>query len=238
MRTLCKGSCLASLILVPLMLAGCADNSTDSDDTYGSARFVHSAPSTELIDFTYLVYDSDAYADIATEVPYGEQRGYFVFITGSRTFRVYLSGTSLSVASVTMPLSQSTKHTIIACDLDAAVNPSLLAFADTTGSPGSGKVFLRFVHASADAPDLNILKADSTPLVTDLGRYQASGYVELDAGTYDFTATSSGTDAELLALDPLTLTSGLSYTVILSGSAYVLPGPELNAILYQETGVE
>jgi hypothetical protein len=238
MRTLCRGSSLASLILMALMLAGCASNSTDSDDTYGSARFIHSAPSTELIDFTYLVYDSDTYADIANQVPYGEQRGYFMFLTGSRTFRAYLSGTSLSAASVTVSLAEHQKYTVIACDLDAAINPSLLAYADTAGAPDSGKVFLRFIHASADAPILNVLKADDTPLVTDLERYQASGYVELDAGTYDFTATSSGTGAELLALDPLTLTSGLSYTVILSGSAYVLPGPVLNAIIYQETGVE
>ncbi len=238
MRTLCRGSSLASLILMALMLAGCASNSTDSDDTYGSARFIHSAPSTELIDFTYLVYDSDTYADIANQVPYGQQHGYFSFLTGSRIFRAYLSGTSLSAASVTVSLAEHQKYTVIACDLDAAINPSLLAFADTTGAPDSGKVFLRFVHVSADAPDLNILKADSTPLVTNLERYQASGYVELDAGTYDLTAASSGTDAQLLALDPLTLTSGLSYTVILSGSAYALPGPVLNAIIYQETGVE
>jgi hypothetical protein len=240
MKTLFWGGMIAGSILVTLALGGCDSNTTGSDEeyVYASVRFVHSAPSTELIDFAYLVYDSDYYADAATEVSYGEQNGYFAFVADSRTFRAYVSGSSLSAASITISLAENGKYTIIANDLEAAINPSLLAFADTTGAPDSGKVLLRFVHVSADAPNLDILKSDSNPLVTDLSRYQASGYVEIDAGTYEFTAVSSGTDTKLLTLDPMTLTSGVNYTIILSGSAYGLPGPQLNARIYQETSVE
>jgi len=238
MKTLVWVSITALSILGAWLLGGCDRKSTNSDDAYGSVRFIHSAPSTDLIDFTYLLYDSDQYGDIATEVGYGEQNGYFVFLSGTRTFRVYLSGTSLSIASVTTSVEENKKYTVITCDLEAAINPSLLVVADTTQAPESGKAFLRFIHASADAPDLDIRGSDGNPLVEDLGRYEASGYIELDAGTYEFTAVSSGTETELLGLVPLTLTSSISYTAILSGSAYGLPGAGLNAELYQEMGVQ
>jgi hypothetical protein len=240
MKRLSEGVSLASLILLVLVIAGCDDGSTGSDDdyVYASVRFIHSAPSTDMIDFAYMVYGENYYADAATEVSYGEQNGYFSFAAGSRSFRAYLSSTSISAASVTFTLAENGKYTVVANDLDAAINPELLAVADTTQLASEGKSFLRFLNVSADAPEMDIKRADNSLLVTGLGRYEASGYLELDAGTYQFTAFSSGTDLQLLALDPLTLTSTVSYTVILSGTAYALPGAQLNAKIYQETGVQ
>jgi hypothetical protein len=238
MKTFLRGDIAILFALCALVIGGCSRKSTNGDDTYGSVRFIHSAPSTDLIDFTYLLYDSDQYGDVATEVGCGEQNGYFVFLSGTRTFRVYLSGTSLSIASATTSVEENRKYTIIACDLDAAINPSLLAFADTTVAPSSGKAFLRFIHVSADAPDLDVQATGGALVVQDLGQYEASGYAQLDAGTYEFTVMSSSSQAQLLTLPLLTLTSGVSYSAILSGSIYGLPGAELNAKLYQETGVQ
>jgi hypothetical protein len=226
------------LMVMAVGFWGCGGDSTDSGTTYASVRFIHSSPSIDLMDFACLVQNEDYYYSIVEEVAYGEQHGYYSVVSGTRSFRVYTSGTSLSIASITFSSESGRKYTIIADDLDAAINPSLLAIADTTEAPESGKAFLRFVHVSADAPAMDIRKADSSLLVFDLERYQASGYVDLDAGTYDFLAFSSGTDSQILALPPLTLTSGISYTVLLSGSAYGLPGVALNAKIYQETGVE
>lgn len=239
MKTPGKWSRMVFVILLPLLFAGCSKNSTGSDEyVYASVRFIHLAPSTELIDWTYLVYDSEQYADLVTEVPYGEQNGYYAFVSGSRSFRAYLSGTSLSVANNTFSLADNGKYTVIANDLDAAIDPELLAFPDTTEVSASGKALLRFIHVSADAPDMDIIKTDQTRLVTDLEQHQASGYIELDPGTYQFTAVSSGTDYALLTLEPITLTSGVNYTVIFSGTVYGLPGVVLNGKIYQETGVQ
>ncbi len=238
MKTFLRADIAILFALCALVLGGCSRKSTNGDDTYGSVRVIHSAPSTDLVDFTYLLYDSNQFGDLATEVGYGEQRGYFAFLTGERAFRLYLSGTSLSIADVTFSVGENGKYTIIACDLDAAINPSLLAFADTTVAPGSGKAFLLFIHVSADAPDLDVQATGGALAVQDLGQYEASGYAQLDAGTYEFTVTSSGSQVQLLTLPLLTLTSGVSYSAILSGSIYGLPGAELNAKLYQETGVQ
>lgn len=201
-------------------------------------RFIHSSPSSGLMDFSYLAEGATYYTDIVSEASYGTQHGYFALVSGTRSFRAYLTSTSLAVANITISLTGNGKYTIIADDLDAAINPSLLAIADTTVVPDSGKAFLRFVHVSADAPDLDILKADSSSLITDLKQYEASGYVELDAGTYEFVAVSSDSGNVMLDLPPLTLTSKINYSVLFSGSAYGLPGSELNAKIYQEMGVQ
>jgi hypothetical protein len=217
---------------------GCSKNSTDSDTSYASVRFIHSSPSSGLIDFAYLGQDVNYYYSIVTEAAYGGQYGYFSLATDSRSFRAYTSETSLSIASITFSLEENRKYSIIADDLEAAINPTLLGIEDTTAIPDSGKAFLRFIHISADAPDLDIVKADSSLLITDLKRYNASAYVEMDAGTYDFSAVTSGSENTVLTLPPLTLTSGINYSVIFSGSAYGLPGAELNVKIYPEMGVE
>ncbi len=225
-----------STVLV-VVFWGCSKNSTQDETQYSSVRFIHLSPSTELIDFTYLSTGADYYSDIVTEASYGEQYGYFSLISGSRSFRAYSSGTSLSIATLTLSLEGNRKYTIIANDLEAAINPELLGIEDTTAIPDSGKAFLRFIHVSADAPDLDIVGADSSLLIGNLKRYNASGYMEMDVGTYDFSAVTSGSNNTILTLPPLTLTSGINYSVIFSGSAYGLPGAELNVKIYPETGV-
>jgi hypothetical protein len=234
MKTWYKVSSL--VILCCLALGGCGKKSTDSETAYASVRFIHSSPSSGLMDFSYLAEGATYYTDIVSEASYGTQHGYFSLVSGSRSFQAFLTGTSLTIANITVSLTGNGKYSIIADDLDAAINPSLLAIADTTGVPASGKAFLRFVHVSADAPDLDIIKADSSILIADLKRYQASDYVELDAGTYELAAVSSDSGKVMLDLPPITLTSGINYSVLLSGSAYGLPGSELNAKTYQEMG--
>jgi len=145
------------------------------------------------------------------------------------------------------------------------INPSLITVEDTAETAPEGKAFVRFMHASADAPDMEIQKADGTILATNLSRYQLSGYVEMpdmeiqkadgtilatnlsryqlsgyveiEEGTYEFSVCSSETGEELLLSDPLTLSSGNNFTVIISGSFGSLPSPMLNARLYQETNL-
>lgn len=239
MKTFRWGSVVVLTMIMVLVFWGCSKKkSTNSDTLYASVRFIHSSPSSELIDFSYLGEGADYYTDIVTEASYGTQHGYFGLVAGTRSFRAYLTGTSLSIASATASLKENGKYTIIADDLDAAINPSLLAIADTTVVPDSGKAFIRFIHVSADAPALDIIKADSSLLITDLKRYEASGYLKMDAGTYEFVAVTSGSDNAILTLPPFTLTSGINYSVIFSGSAHGLPGAELNAKIYPEMGVQ
>jgi hypothetical protein len=231
--------CLVLIIVVSIVFSGCDEGITNSEpvNEYGRVGFIHAAASTGEIDFTYLSLEEPFYEYIFQGAVYGGQYGYYSFVTGSRIFRVYLSNTNISVASDTIVLAEAEKYTIIANDLEATINPELLAFPDTLALPAAGKVFLRFIHVSADAPDLNMYDADDSLLVSTLVHYQTSAYLELEAGTYEFDVYFSDSLVPYTTLDPFTLISGNNYTVILSGSVDGLPGPVFNGELYLETGL-
>lgn len=229
------GLCLALSVIT--VFWGCEKDQTQNDADYAWVRFIHSAASTGEIDFTYLSLDDGVYLTAVSDAVYGEQYGYFALIPEVRTFRVYLPGTDISVAEATLSLSLDQHYTIVATDLEVTINPSLITVEDTTETAPEGKAFVRFMHASADAPDMEIQKADGTILATNLSRYQFSSYVEIEEGTYEFSVCSSETGGQLFLSDPLTLSSGNNFTVIISGSLGSLPGPVLNARLYQETNL-
>jgi hypothetical protein len=231
--------CLTLIIAVNTVFFGCDEGITNSEPTneYGRVGFIHAAASTGEIDFKYLSLDEPVYEYIFQGATYCGQYGYYYFVTGSRSFRVYLTNTNISVASDTIVLAEDEKYTIIANDLEATINPELLAYPDTLALPATGKVFLRFIHVSADAPDLNVHDANDSLLVSILVHYQSSAYLELDAGTHEFDVYFSDSLVPYTTLDPFTLISGNNYTVVLSGSVDGLPGPAFNGELYLETGL-
>lgn len=237
MKTLSKALMLTPILGLGIMMFGCDEGVNNPQQTYeyGSVMFIHSAASTGEIDFTYLSLDQPNYEYIYQGAVYGGQYGYYYFVRGSRTFQVYLTNTNIAVANVTILLEEDQKQTVIAVDLEATLNPELLAFEDTLAIPESGKTFLRFIHASADAPDLDIHTPEDSTLVTNLSRYQASGYLELEAKTYEFGIFLANSTEQLITLNPMTLISQNNYTVILSGSIDGLPGPAFNGKIYQET---
>ena len=239
MRNAISVICLVLIIAWSIVFSGCDEGITNSEPIYeyGRVGFIHAAASTGEIDFTYLSLEQPIFEYIFQGATYGGQYGYYSFVTGPRSFQVYLTNTNISVANVTLPLAVDEKYTIIAHDLDATINPELLTFPDTLALPADGKAFLRFIHVSADAPDLDVHDANDSLLVSTLEHYQTSGYLELDAATYEFDIYFSDSLEPYTTLDPFTLISGNNYTVVLSGSVDGLPGPAFDGKLFFETGL-
>ncbi|TKJ42312.1 hypothetical protein CEE37_01130 [candidate division LCP-89 bacterium B3_LCP] len=238
LRQLFLAGSISCLIL--LCLSGCTKSVPTADTAptpSGEVRFIHSAASTGALDFTYLSLDWNVYVSAVSDAVYGYQYGYYDFRADNRTFQTYLANTNIAVANVAFYLTDNFRYSVLAVDLDATINPELIALADTLALPPDGKAFLRFLHASADAPTLDILHPDSTKLVSELAQYDASPYLTLDQGTYSFSVNSSSSEEELVVLDPVTVISGNNYTGVLSGSIDGLPGPVFNIKLYQETSL-
>ena len=232
--------------VIGLMVSGCGESVTESEEVTtptesteeAEIRFIHSAASTDEIDIYYLDLNNDIFEGIISNAEYGKQYGYYSFNSGTRSFEVYLAGTNLTGATVTGEFEDGGKYSVIATDFDATLNPSLIVFPDTTDAPPIGSAFLRFIHASADAHDIDILGGDDTPIVESLSLYQAAAYIEIDAGTTVYRAVSSDSGIDHPRLDAITLLSGVSYTAILSGSVNGLPGPGFNLKMYPETSIE
>ena len=84
---------------------------------------------------------------------------------------------------------------------------------NNTGPDGQARV--RVVHASPDAPAVDVLVDDATALST-VSYLTASDYLELADGAHNLKVNAAGTTATVIDAD-VDLTDGTDYTVIASG---------------------
>jgi hypothetical protein len=84
---------------------------------------------------------------------------------------------------------------------------------DNTGPEGEARV--RVVHASPDAPDVDVLVDDAEALA-DVPYLAASDYLGLPSGERNLKVNAAGTSTTVIDAD-VTLVDGTDYTVIASG---------------------
>jgi len=86
---------------------------------------------------------------------------------------------------------------------------------DNTGPEGEASV--RVVHASPDAPDVDVL-LDDAEVLGDVPYLTASDYLGVSAGDHNLKVNAAGTTTTVIDAD-LNLADGTDYTVIASGLA-------------------
>jgi Domain of unknown function (DUF4397) len=86
---------------------------------------------------------------------------------------------------------------------------------DNTGPEGEARV--RVVHASPDAPDVDVL-LDDAEVLGDVPYLTASNYLGVPAGDHNLKVNAAGTATTVIDAD-VNLVDGTDYTVIASGLA-------------------
>jgi hypothetical protein len=90
-------------------------------------------------------------------------------------------------------------------------------------TPPAGKAMIRVVHASPDAPNVDVYAAgNSTPIVTGLGYGQTSAWIEVDSGTVGVelrASPSTATSPLVYATGPLTIADQADITAVAAGLA-------------------
>jgi hypothetical protein len=84
---------------------------------------------------------------------------------------------------------------------------------DNTGPAGEARV--RVVHASPDAPEVDVL-VDDAEVLSEVPYLAASDYLDLSAGDHNLKVNAAGTSATVIDAD-VTLADGTDYTVIAGG---------------------
>ncbi len=84
---------------------------------------------------------------------------------------------------------------------------------DNTGPEGEARV--RVVHASPDAPNVDVL-LDDAEVLADVPYLAASDYLQVPAGEHNVKVNAAGTSTSVIDAD-VDLTDGTDYTVIASG---------------------
>jgi hypothetical protein len=184
-------------------------------------RVVHAAPDAPAVD----VYLSPAGGDLGAPVgtiAFKENLGPALVDAGDYRVRVTAAGdaSALVFDSGTIPLTGGSDLVIAAIEnVDTGTSPIQLVVSDGTGAArvlsAGTPADLRVVHASPDAPAVDIVVNDgfAAPLVQDLAFPQATGFVSVPPATYNVKVAAANTMTSVINAN-LTLQPAVRYSVL------------------------
>jgi hypothetical protein len=150
--------------------------------------------------------------------PFTGITNYAPLAAGSYNVQVVPAGaTEPVVIDANLDLASGTDYTVVAVGQLAAIEP--LVLVDNNSPPEAGNAHVRFVHASPDAPAVDIAVAGGPVLFDNVGFKDVAGYLPVGAGTYDLEVRLTGTDTVALNVPGVTLQDGVVYTIFAMGLA-------------------
>ncbi|ELY79530.1 DUF4397 domain-containing protein [Natrinema gari] len=174
------------------------EKSTDDTIPGAAVRIAHFSPDAPNVDV--YVDDDRVLADIA----YGDVSPYLEIEPGTYTVTITAAGDPETVAFEGEVTFGAAFYTVAAIgELEAdTFQPAVLVDA--------GSVLVRLVHASPDAPAVDVY-ADDTLLFEDVSFTDATDYVPVPAGQYTLSVRPAG-GMEAVASFDVTLERGTAYT--------------------------
>ena len=175
-------------------------------------RVVHASPDAPAVDVW--VNGSIAFSN----APFKGITDYASLAPGTYNVQVVPTGaTEPVVIEADLALAADTDYTVVAVGKLADIEP--LVLIDNNSAPAAGKAHVRFVHASPDAPAVDIAVAGGPVLFANVPFKGTGDYLPVDAGTYDLEARLAGTDTVALSVPGVMLEEGMVYTIFAMGLA-------------------
>jgi hypothetical protein len=199
---------VSAVLVLSLALATSALAQSDM----ARVRVVHASPDAPAVDVW--VNGSVAFSN----APFEGITDYASLDAGSYQVQVTPTGaTEPIVIDATLDLAASTDYTVVAVGELANIEP--LVLVDNNSAPAAGKAHVRFVHASPDAPAVDIAVTGGPVLFSNIAFKGVGDYLPVDAGTYDLEARLAGTDTVALSIPGVQLDEGTVYTIFAMGLA-------------------
>jgi hypothetical protein len=221
------------LLFVPDASAGMGNG-----DETGMLRAAHMSPDAPNVD---VYVDGNA---VLEDVPFGAVSDYLEAPAGERQVEITAAGDpDTSVFEGAVPVEAGQAYTLAAVGevSEGADQPfEVLVLADDNSAPGSDTARLRAVHASPDAPAVDIT-VEAGDTLFDGVPFGGSAYVEVPAGDYtvQIRGDTEGNDGEVAADFDVSLAGGQVYTAFAAG--YLTPDDEsadvgFDLLVVQDTG--
>lgn len=214
--------------LIALVAAGCIQMQEPVPET-ARVRVVHASPDAPAVDIC--ANGTAAFRNAA----FPGATDYATVEEGTYQIRVVPAGTGCEgggVINAALPLPADTETTVVAVNTLDSIEP--LVLEDDNSAPSSGMARVRFVHASPDAPTVDITLTNGATLFNDVAFKEAGGYIEAPAGTLDLQVRDATGTVVVLTLEDVMLESGTVYTIYAVG---LLNGePALGALITVDNG--
>jgi hypothetical protein len=174
-------------------------------------RVVHASPDAPAVDVW--VNDSVAFSN----APFKGITDYAPLDTGTYNVKVVPTGATEPVVIEADLALEAEDYTVVAVGTLENIEP--LVLVDNNAAPAQGKAHVRFVHASPDAPAVDIAVKGGPVLFSNIAFKEVGDYLPVDAGTYDLEVRIAGTDTVALEVPGIALQELTVYTVFAMGLA-------------------
>lgn len=197
--------------LVPSLLvviAGCGAVMTDSQ---ARVRVVHASPDAPAVDIC-------ANGDVLfSDAPFFAATDYVNVPAGTYTIKVVVAGSDCAAPGVIeadLTFESDSETTIAAINELSVIQPLVLADQNMVDE---GMATVRFIHASPDAPTVDITLDDGTTLFDDIPFGQSGGYITVPPGMYDLDVRDMTGESVVLDVNGVQLDANTTYTVWATG---------------------
>ncbi|MBL0176066.1 MAG: DUF4397 domain-containing protein [Ignavibacteria bacterium] len=175
-----------------------------------SIRVVHTSHDAPAVDVW--VNGTKAISNLA----YGASSGYAAVTAGTVNVKVVPAGaTSPVVIEANLPIEQNKRYSVLAMNTLANITPVV-----ATDAEAGAKAKVRFIHASPDAPavDIKLNNGTGAALFANTAFKGVREFIDVDGGTYTLAVTAAGSSKEVVILDKVTLENGKMYTIVAHGT--------------------
>jgi len=182
-----------------------------ADSTLAKVKAIHAAPQTGAVN---MLVDAAA---VVSGLAYASGSPYAAVASGTRTIafeETAAPGTLL--ASLGRSVGAATDSTIVLTGFAGSLRA--IPLDDNNFPSATGRPRVRFANMSPDAAPLDVL-VGSNKQASALASGTASGYVEVDAGTYTLTFNDAATGTTKLTVPDVALTAAQTSTIYAIGPA-------------------
>ncbi|MDQ2682675.1 MAG: DUF4397 domain-containing protein, partial [Chloroflexota bacterium] len=214
---------LALIALTVMTFAGLTTGvnvAAQSEDA--QVRIIHASPDAPAVD----IWVNGAVAIEGLE--FGKATDWVVLAAGSYDVAVAPAGgmATDAVIEATLDLEAGTNYNVAAVGLLADISATV--FTTDTADLADGQARVQVIHTSPDAPAVDIAVKSGDVLIPNLEFPNASGALDVAAGSYDLEVRPAGTMDVALDLPGVKLEAGTVYDILAigllaDGSLTVLP---------------
>lgn len=175
-------------------------------------RILHASPDAPPVD----IYVNEKL--IASNIAFKTFTEYYPLNPGVYNIKLYPTGQRQTpVIDRDLRVPPNGIYTVAA--INKLSDIMLYPILDTPMPIPSGMVYVRFIHLSPGAPNVDVKLADGTTLFEDVKYKEVTDYILVSPGTYAFNVYPTGADQSILYVPNQTLKANRFYSIYAVGLA-------------------
>lgn len=182
----------------------------------GRVRVMHASPDAPAVD---IFVDGQK---AVTALAFPKDTGYVSLSAGSHNVKVFVSpstGTGAPALEANLQVAAGKDYTVLAVGQLSNSTLGLLPLEDNNAAPAAGKAHVRLIHASPDAPAVDVTVAGTATKVFSNVAFKGVGtYTPVAAGSYDLEVRTAS-DSKVVKTVSLALADRNVYTAVAVGLA-------------------